>query len=53
MAEHGIAGEIVMLDSPTPTVETAAQAAGADPESIVKSLLFLIDWGLRFVPGYG
>jgi prolyl-tRNA editing enzyme YbaK/EbsC (Cys-tRNA(Pro) deacylase) len=43
MVEHGIAGEIILLASPTPTVEAAAKAVEADPESIVKTLLFLVD----------
>ena len=40
---HTIAGELLHLDVPTPTVETAAQAVGAYPDQIVKSVLFLID----------
>lgn len=40
---HAIAGEILHLTVPTPTVETAAQAVGAHPDQIVKSVLFLID----------
>jgi prolyl-tRNA editing enzyme YbaK/EbsC (Cys-tRNA(Pro) deacylase) len=38
---HGIPGEVVRLPTPTPTVETAARAAGTRPEQIVKSILFL------------
>ena len=38
-----IPGEMLHLDSPTPTVETAALAVGAQPEQIVKSILFLVD----------
>jgi Cys-tRNA(Pro) deacylase len=43
MTAHGIAGEILHLSVPTPTVETAAQALGVQPEQIVKSILFLVD----------
>jgi prolyl-tRNA editing enzyme YbaK/EbsC (Cys-tRNA(Pro) deacylase) len=42
MDENDIPGEIVFLDTPTPTVETAALAVGTDPEHIVKSVLFTI-----------
>ena len=42
MAQHKIAGEIVHLDVPTLTVETAAAAIGVKPEQIVKSLLFQV-----------
>ena len=40
---HHIPGELLYLDSPTPTVETAALAVGAQLEQIVKSILFLVD----------
>jgi prolyl-tRNA editing enzyme YbaK/EbsC (Cys-tRNA(Pro) deacylase) len=43
MERNAIRGEIVHLDVPTPTVETAAQAVGVRPEQIVKSILFLVD----------
>lgn len=43
MQEQGVHGEMLHLDVPTPTVETAAQAVGTQPERIVKSLLFVID----------
>ena len=42
MERGGISGEIVYLDVPTPTVETAAAAVGVQPDQIVKSLLFLV-----------
>jgi prolyl-tRNA editing enzyme YbaK/EbsC (Cys-tRNA(Pro) deacylase) len=45
MTAHGIAGEILHLSVPTPTVETAAQALGVQPEQIVKSILFLVEAG--------
>jgi prolyl-tRNA editing enzyme YbaK/EbsC (Cys-tRNA(Pro) deacylase) len=38
-----IQGEVVRLQTPTPTVETAAQAVGVTPERIIKSILFLVD----------
>jgi prolyl-tRNA editing enzyme YbaK/EbsC (Cys-tRNA(Pro) deacylase) len=40
---NGISAEIMRLPVPTPTVETAAQAVGAQVEQIVKSILFLIN----------
>jgi Cys-tRNA(Pro) deacylase len=43
MQGHSIQGEILHLDVPTPTVETAAQALGTQPEQIVKSILFIVD----------
>jgi prolyl-tRNA editing enzyme YbaK/EbsC (Cys-tRNA(Pro) deacylase) len=43
LQEHGIAGVVVHLPEPTPTVETAARAAGTLPEHIVKSVLFLAE----------
>jgi prolyl-tRNA editing enzyme YbaK/EbsC (Cys-tRNA(Pro) deacylase) len=42
MEQYHISGEIVHLDVPTPTVETAAEAVGSQPEQIVKSLLFQV-----------
>ncbi|MGD2155303.1 MAG: EthD family reductase [Anaerolineales bacterium] len=43
MQAHEIQGEILQMDAPTPTVTTAAQAVGASPEQIVKTLLFIVD----------
>lgn len=43
MQAYGIVGEILHLDVPTPTVETAAQAVNATPEQIIKSILFVVD----------
>jgi prolyl-tRNA editing enzyme YbaK/EbsC (Cys-tRNA(Pro) deacylase) len=43
MQEQGIYGEMLHLDVPTPTVETAAQAVGTRVEQIVKSILFVIE----------
>ena len=42
MQRQGIPGEIVYLEVPTPTVQTAAEAVGVRLEQIVKSLLFLV-----------
>jgi Cys-tRNA(Pro) deacylase len=42
MTQEGISGEIVYLDVPTPTVETAAEAVGVQPDQIVKSILFVV-----------
>lgn len=38
-----IPAEIVQLDVPTPTVETAARAVGTHVDQIIKSILFLTD----------
>jgi prolyl-tRNA editing enzyme YbaK/EbsC (Cys-tRNA(Pro) deacylase) len=46
MAQHDIVGEVIRLDVPTPTVETAAAAVGTRPEQIVKSLLFRVGDGV-------
>lgn len=43
MGHHAVAGEILILDTPTPTVEAAAAAVGTKVENIVKSVLFTID----------
>jgi prolyl-tRNA editing enzyme YbaK/EbsC (Cys-tRNA(Pro) deacylase) len=43
MHDQGIQGEILYLDVPTPTVESAAQAVGAKVQQIIKSILFMID----------
>jgi prolyl-tRNA editing enzyme YbaK/EbsC (Cys-tRNA(Pro) deacylase) len=40
---RGISAEIVQLDIPTPTVETAALAVGTHVNQIIKSILFLAD----------
>jgi prolyl-tRNA editing enzyme YbaK/EbsC (Cys-tRNA(Pro) deacylase) len=41
MQAQAIFGKILRLDVPTPTVEAAARAVRAEPESIVKSIVFL------------
>ena len=38
--EHQLAGQLVRLESKTPTVASAAEAVGADERRIAKSLLF-------------
>ncbi|HEX9090516.1 MAG TPA: YbaK/EbsC family protein [Anaerolineales bacterium] len=43
MLVHAIPGEILHLDVPTPTVESAALAVNAREEQIIKSILFLVD----------
>ena len=43
LAEHQIQAEVIRLDEPTPTVETAAAVVRVSPDQIVKSLLFLIE----------
>ena len=43
LIENGIEAEVIRLDAPTPTVETAAEVVGVSPDQIVKSLLFLIE----------
>jgi prolyl-tRNA editing enzyme YbaK/EbsC (Cys-tRNA(Pro) deacylase) len=42
LSEHHIDGELIYLEVPTPTVETAAEAVSVNPDQIVKSLLFMI-----------
>jgi prolyl-tRNA editing enzyme YbaK/EbsC (Cys-tRNA(Pro) deacylase) len=39
----GVRAELLTLDDPTPTVETAARAVHAPADAIVKSLLFLVE----------
>ena len=43
LTEHDIEAELIRLDAPTPTVETAAEVVGVSPDQIVKSLLFMIE----------
>lgn len=43
MQAHGVSGEILRLNVPTPTVDAAAQAVNAKPDQIIKSILFLVD----------
>lgn len=43
LTAHRIPAEILRLPVPTPTVETAAKAVGAQTKQIVKSILFLVD----------
>jgi prolyl-tRNA editing enzyme YbaK/EbsC (Cys-tRNA(Pro) deacylase) len=43
MQDHSVPGEILRLEVPTPTVESAARAVNARPEQIIKSILFLVD----------
>jgi len=43
MQDHSVPGEILRLDVPTPTVDTAARAVNARVEQIIKSILFLVD----------
>lgn len=40
MEQQGIRGEVLLLDTPTLTVDAAAQALGVPPQQIVKSVLF-------------
>jgi prolyl-tRNA editing enzyme YbaK/EbsC (Cys-tRNA(Pro) deacylase) len=42
MRTRAIPGEIIYLNTPTPTVEAAAQSLGVSPDQIVKSILFLV-----------
>lgn len=42
LERHAIEGQILHLDVPTPTVESAAQAVSAEPDQIVKTLVFLV-----------
>jgi prolyl-tRNA editing enzyme YbaK/EbsC (Cys-tRNA(Pro) deacylase) len=43
MQARSIPGEILHLEVPTPTVETAAQAVGTSVDQIIKSILFMVD----------
>lgn len=43
MLAQGIAGQILHQDSPTQSVEAAAEAVGVFTERIVKSILFLVN----------
>ncbi len=43
MQNRSIRGEILHLDVPTPTVETAARAVNASVDQIIKSILFMVD----------
>lgn len=43
IAQNNIEAKLVHLEEETPTVETAAQAVGAQVEQIGKSILFLAD----------
>lgn len=42
LEQNHIAGEILFVDTPTPTVEAAAQALNTQPERIAKSVLFIL-----------
>ena len=43
MQQAGIPGEIIHLEAPTLTVETAAEAVGVTPDQIVKTILFIVN----------
>jgi prolyl-tRNA editing enzyme YbaK/EbsC (Cys-tRNA(Pro) deacylase) len=43
LQSRNIAAEIVRLDVPTPTVESAALAVGTEVDQIIKSILFIAD----------
>jgi len=53
MVQNGIPGELLHLEVPTPTVETAAQAVNAHPDQIVKSVLFLVKGEPVLAVAYG
>lgn len=38
-----LSAQVIKIEVPTPTVETAARAVGTSPTRILKSLLFIID----------
>jgi Cys-tRNA(Pro) deacylase len=48
-----IAGRVIHLEVPTPTVEAAAEAVGTTPARIVKSLLFVVEGKPVLVIGSG
>ncbi len=39
---RGIAGEVLRLGQPTPTVAAAAEAVGVPPDAIVKTVVFMV-----------
>ncbi len=41
--ENGVRGQLIHLNVPTPTVESAAAAVGTSPDKVIKSLIFLVD----------
>lgn len=43
MVRENIAGEVLVLDVPTPTVVAASQAVGAKLGTIIKSILFTVN----------
>jgi prolyl-tRNA editing enzyme YbaK/EbsC (Cys-tRNA(Pro) deacylase) len=50
---QNISAKMLIVDVPTPTVETAAQAVGTHPNQIVKSVLFLIEGEPVLAVAYG
>ena len=38
---HHIAGEVLRLEQPTPTVAAAAEAVGVSPDAILKTVIFM------------
>ncbi len=43
LEKNSISGELLILNVPTPTVETAAKALGVEADQIVKSIQFMIE----------
>ncbi len=41
--ENGVHGQLIHINVPTPTVESAAAAVGTSPDKVIKSLIFLVD----------
>ena len=41
--ENGVRGQLIHINVPTPTVESAAAAVGTNPDKVIKSLIFLVD----------
>lgn len=41
--ENGVRGQLIHINVPTPTVESAAAAVGTSPDKVIKSLIFLVD----------
>jgi prolyl-tRNA editing enzyme YbaK/EbsC (Cys-tRNA(Pro) deacylase) len=43
LESQGVGAQILKLDDPIPTVTSAAEALGVEPDQIVKSLLFFVN----------
>ena len=53
MEKNDCPGDLLELDKPTPTVQAAAEAVEADPDQIVKSVLFMVRGDPILAVAYG